>query len=218
LKEVEDRTTSKATIASSSSGFLVAEIQKHLKHPERFLVVHPFNPPHLIPLVEVVPGRSTSKETTNTAYDFMTEIGKVPIILKKEAPGYVANRLQAALWREAMDLLDKGVASAEDIDKSIYAGPGIRWAMMGPFLQSHLEHSKGIRYHFKAYESSLSSCWKSMNAWTRVPPSAKKKVIKEVERMDTVRSNTVAEISMWRNENLMKLLRILDETRAFYDK
>ena len=104
-------------------------------------------PPHLIPLVELVPGKETSQETMKIVEELMKKIGKVPVILRKEIPGHIANRLQAAAWREAIDLVNRGVASVEDVDKALYAGPGIRWAFMGSNLTLHLGvGSGGITY------------------------------------------------------------------------
>ena len=113
-------------IASSSSGLLISRIQSRCHHPERCVLGHPFNPPHLIPLVEVVGGRRTTPETIEKTLAFYTSIGKKPIHIKREIKGHIANRLQAALWREAFYLVDKGLASVADIDTAIAHGPGLR--------------------------------------------------------------------------------------------
>jgi carnitine 3-dehydrogenase len=131
-------------LASSSSGLLPSVIQAGCAlHPERVLIGHPFNPPHLIPLVEVVPGAKTSPDAVDRAFAFYTAVGKKPILLRQELPGHVANRLQAALWREAYSLVDRGVASVSDIDTAISQGPGLRWAVLGPFLNQHLSGGPG---------------------------------------------------------------------------
>src|SRR5690606_31675808 len=127
-----------ALIATSSSGIPASQIQDAAQHPERVLIGHPFNPPHLIPLVEVVGGRLTSPEAIQKAMDFYLSIGKKPIYIRREVKGHVANRLQAALWREAFHLVEEGVASVGDIDAAIAHGPGLRWALLGPFLNLHL--------------------------------------------------------------------------------
>lgn len=112
-------------LASSTSGLLMSEIQKAAKRfPERCIVAHPWNPSYLVPLVELSPGNLTSSETTEKTYELMEDIGKEPVVLKKEVPGFIANRLSAALWREALNLVDTGVASVEDIDKAVVNGPG----------------------------------------------------------------------------------------------
>ena len=123
-------------LASSSSGLLPTVIARGCpRHPERVLIGHPFNPPHLIPLVEVVPGEKTGEEAVERAMAFYAAVGKKPIRLRQELPGHVANRLQAALWQEAYSLVERGVATVADIDTAISHGPGLRWAVLGPFAQ-----------------------------------------------------------------------------------
>jgi carnitine 3-dehydrogenase len=135
-------------IASSSSGLLISRLQSACRHPERCVVGHPFNPPHLIPLVEVVGGERTAPATIERAMAFYAGIGKRPIHLRREVAGHVANRLQAALWREAVHLVASGVASVADIDAAISEGPGLRWALMGPHLTFHLAGGEGGMPHF----------------------------------------------------------------------
>lgn len=131
-------------LASSSSGLLPSRIQRACTaHPERVLVGHPFNPPHLIPLVEVVPGERTDEAAVDEAMGFYRSLGRRPIRLRQELPGHVANRLQAALWREAYSLVERGAASVADIDAAIAHGPGLRWALLGPFLNQHLSGGPG---------------------------------------------------------------------------
>jgi 3-hydroxyacyl-CoA dehydrogenase len=135
-------------LATSSSGILVSQIQSACAEPGRVLVGHPFNPPHLIPLVEVVGGEATSAEAVAAALAFYRAVGKHPIHVKKEVRGHIANRLQAALWREAFGLVHSGVATAADIDAAIAHGPGLRWALLGPFLNMHLSGGAGGMQHF----------------------------------------------------------------------
>jgi len=130
-------------IASSTSGILVSGFQDAARRPDRVLVGHPFNPPHLIPLVEVVGGVLTSPEAIGRALKFYDAVGKKPIHIRREVKGHVANRLQAALWREAFYLVDQGVATVADIDAAIAHGPGLRWALLGPFLNLHLSGGAG---------------------------------------------------------------------------
>jgi carnitine 3-dehydrogenase len=149
-------------IASSSSGLLPSAIQAGCRaHPERVVVGHPFNPPHLIPLVEVVPGAKTSEGTVERALAFYASVGKRPIRLRQELPGHVANRLQAALWREAYSLVERGVASVSDIDTAISHGPGLRWAVLGPFVNQHLSGGPGGLAHV------LEHLGPPMEAWWR---------------------------------------------------
>src|SRR5260221_10499743 len=125
-------------IASSSSGITPSVMQSECKHPERIVVGHPFNPPHIIPLVEVVGGSKTSPDALKQAMAFYASIGKKSILLHKEMPGHVANRLQAALYREVMYLIEQGVLSVADADDAVSWGPGLRWGVMGPSLQWHV--------------------------------------------------------------------------------
>ena len=135
-------------IASSSSGLLISRLQAACRHPERVVIGHPFNPPHLIPLVEVVGGAQTAPATVERAMQFYAGIGKRPIHIRREVKGHVANRLQAALWREAVHLVASGVASVADVDTAISQGPGLRWALMGPHLTFHLAGGSGGMAHF----------------------------------------------------------------------
>ncbi|GGB37278.1 3-hydroxyacyl-CoA dehydrogenase [Flexivirga endophytica] len=134
-------------LASSSSGFGPSSFQDACMHPERVLVAHPFNPPHLIPLVEIVGGRSTSAETIDTAMTAMRTLGRRPIRVNAELPGHVVNRLQAALWREAYDLVGRGAISVADLDLAVANGPGLRWALLGPIATQHLSGGPGGMAH-----------------------------------------------------------------------
>jgi len=139
-----------ATIASSSSGLSISKLQSRCRFPERCVIGHPFNPPHMIPLVEVVGGARTTAETVDSATAFYRSVGKWPIRLNKEVKGHVANRLQAALWHEAVSLVADGVVNVADVDAAIAQGPGLRWALMGPLLTLHLGGgSGGLRYWFE---------------------------------------------------------------------
>ncbi|WP_067539576.1 3-hydroxyacyl-CoA dehydrogenase NAD-binding domain-containing protein [Nocardia crassostreae] len=130
-------------LASSSSGLAPSSFQGVCRYPERVLVAHPFNPPHLVPLVEIVGGEQTSAAAIATAMAVMRHWGKEPVHIRRELPGHVANRLQAALWREAYYLVEQGVVSVADIDTAISAGPGLRWALLGPFATQHLSGGPG---------------------------------------------------------------------------
>jgi 3-hydroxyacyl-CoA dehydrogenase len=147
-------------LASSSSGLLPSVIARGCpRHPERVVIGHPFNPPHLIPLVEVVPGRDTAPEVVDRAVEFYTSVGKRPIRLSRELPGHVANRLQAALWQEAYSLVERGVATVADIDTAIAYGPGLRWAVLGPFLNQHLSGGAGGLAHVLAHLGPPTEEW-----------------------------------------------------------
>jgi 3-hydroxyacyl-CoA dehydrogenase len=144
FRRVDAAAPPQALLASSSSTLMVSAFQDACeRHPERVVLGHPFNPPHLIPLVEVAGGTRTSVETIERTLAFYRQVGKHPIHLKKEVPGHVANRLQAALWQEALHLVQSGVASVADVDAAIAHGPGLRWALLGPFLNLHLSGGEG---------------------------------------------------------------------------
>jgi 3-hydroxyacyl-CoA dehydrogenase len=157
---IDAATRPDVVLASSSSGLLPSAIAAGCpEHPERMLIGHPFNPPHLIPLVEVVPGSKTSAGAVDQAMAFYTAVGKRPIRLRQELPGHIANRLQAALWREAYSLVDRGVASVTDIDTAIAYGPGLRWAVLGPFVNQHLSGGPGGLTHILEHLGPPMVAW-----------------------------------------------------------
>ncbi len=209
FREIERFCPADAIIASSSSGLLISKIQTGMQRPSRCLIAHPFNPPHLLPLVELVKGKQTSQKTVDSAYALMKSLGKIPVVLKKEVPGHIANRLAAALWREAIDLVDNGVATVEDVDKALYAGPGLRWAFMGSHLVFHLGGGEGgIEYFLNTLgEKLFPPIWKDMSTWTEIPDTASEKLKKGIG--EEVGTQTMEALAAWRDERLMKLLKVL---------
>jgi 3-hydroxyacyl-CoA dehydrogenase len=159
IAQIDAAAPSDTIIATSSSGLLISDIQDAATHPERVLLGHPFNPPHLIPLVEVVGGRLTSQKAIQDAIAFYASIGKKPIHILREVKGHVANRLQAALWREAFYLVEQGVASVSDIDTAIAHGPGLRWALLGPFMNLHLSGGAGGLSHLLEHLGPPIETW-----------------------------------------------------------
>ncbi|ACY30960.1 3-hydroxyacyl-CoA dehydrogenase NAD-binding domain-containing protein [Comamonas thiooxydans] len=150
-------------LASSSSGLPVSGMQARCKTPQRVVLGHPFNPPHLIPLVEVGGGDATSPDSIQRAMDFYAALGKRPIHVRREIAGHIANRLQAALWREAFHLVEQGVASVSDIDTAIAHGPGLRWALMGPFMNLHLSGGQGGMQHLLEHLGGpIESWWRDL--------------------------------------------------------
>jgi 3-hydroxyacyl-CoA dehydrogenase len=208
FKEMDGAAPDHAILASSSSGLLMTEIQKVTNRPQRCVLVHPILPVHLIPIVEIVGGEETSGETVRAASDFMKKLGKTPALLKREVPGYIVNRLQAALLREAIDLIDKEVASAEDVDKAFCMGIGLRDPIIGPFLRIHLAGG-GVERFIENYSQSYRNRWETMETWTSIPPSAAEKIIKSVMAMETVRTRTLEEVQDWRDKMLVKLLKVV---------
>jgi len=210
FREMDAAALDHAILASSSSGLLMTEIQKATVKPQRCVLVHPALPVYLIPLVEIVGGEQTDRETATTAYDFMKRLGKTPVLLKREVSGYIINRLQAALLREAIDLVDKGVASAEEVDKAFCTGIGLRDPIIGPFLRIHLA-GDGVERFIENFSQSYRHRWETMETWTSIPPSAAKKVVSGVKEMDVIRTKTLEEIKIWRDEMLVKILRLVRE-------
>jgi 3-hydroxypropionate dehydrogenase (NADP+) len=208
FKELDGAAPDHAILASSSSGLLMTEIQKATTRPERCVLVHPVLPLYLIPLVEIAGGQQTSRETVIAADDFMKRLGKVPVLLKREVPGYIINRFQAALVREAIDLVDKGVASAEEVDKAFCMGIGLRDPIIGPFLRIHLAGG-GVERFIETLSQSYRYRWETMETWTSIPPSAEKRMVRSVREMEMVRTKTLEEIEKWRDEMLVKLLHVM---------
>jgi 3-hydroxybutyryl-CoA dehydrogenase len=158
--EIEPALTDDAVVASSASGLTLTELQAGWRDPARLVLGHPFNPPHLIPLVEVMGNERTHRGVVDRARGFYEALGKVTIEVKREVPGHVANRLQAALWREAIHLVEEGVATVEDIDTAVSSGPGLRWAVMGPTLLFHLGAGPGGLTAFcERYSDSFNRWW-----------------------------------------------------------
>jgi 3-hydroxyacyl-CoA dehydrogenase len=160
-----------ALICTSSSGLSISEIQTAAARPERCLAAHPYNPPHLVPLVELAPGALTSPQAIERAAAFYTAVGKVPVRLSQDLPGYIANRLSAALWREAIDLVVHGVATVDDVDKAVSYGPGLRWAAMGPHLLYDLGGGReGIHGHVEHLATVKEGMLRDLATWTEFPP------------------------------------------------
>ena len=160
-----------ALVCTSSSGLSISEIQTAAAHPERCLAAHPYNPPHLVPLVELAPGALTAPEALDRAAIFYTAVGKVPVKLTRDLPGYLANRLSAALWREACDLVLRGIATVDDVDKAVSYGPGLRWAAMGPHLLYDLGGGQeGIVGHVEHLAAVKEGMLRDLATWTTFPP------------------------------------------------
>ena len=197
-------------LASSSSGITPSVIQSQCKHPERVVIGHPFNPPHVIPLVEVVGGNKTSPDAVEQAIRFYASIGKKPIHLKRELPGHVANRLQAALYREMLYLIEQGVLSVEDADAAVCYGPGLRWGVMGQSLQWHLGGGEGGINHFMEHLMTPLEAMMKMLGTPNVTPELKQNIINGVMREAGGRS--VDQLAQEENHVLIGLLKLRAET------
>jgi len=205
--DIDASTPIDSIIASSSSGITMSVMQSACRHPERCVIGHPFNPPHMIPLVEVVGGAKTSAETVERAIAFYESIGKKPIHLRKEVVGHVANRLQAALYREVVNLLHLGVLDVADADTAVCWGPGLRWGVMGPNMLFHLGGGAGGIQHFMDHLSGpLANWWKDLGSFTEWPDGSKQTIIDGVVR--EAEGRTPEQLAETRDEVLLGLRQL----------
>jgi 3-hydroxyacyl-CoA dehydrogenase len=205
--QLDEQLAPDVIIASSSSGLTMSEIQKGAaSHPERCVIAHPFNPPHLIPLVEIVGGAKTSEATIRRAAEFYTSIGQRTVRLNKEMPGHVANRLQAALSREVYYLVAEGVVSAADVDTALSWGPGLRWGVMGSMMLNHLGGGPGgIEHFFHQFTGPMTAWWKTLGSPV-LTPEVQKKLIDGVHA--EAGSRTIEELEAERDEVLLGLIEL----------
>jgi 3-hydroxyacyl-CoA dehydrogenase len=196
-----------AILASSTSTLPMSRIQSECKHPERCVTGHPFNPPHLIPLVEVVGGAKTSAETIERAMRFYTTMGKRAMHIRKEIAGHVANRLQAALYREVAYLIEQDVVSVADVDAAVCMGPGLRWALMGPNLIYHLGGGQGgIRHYFEQFAGPTMAAWANLGS-PDLGPELQKKIVDGV--LEEVDGRSIESLSRERDALILGLLELL---------
>ena len=204
--DMDDATPPHSIIASSSSGITMSVIQSKCRRPERCVIGHPFNPPHLIPLVEVVGGTKTAPAAIERAIGFYASIGKKPILLRKELPGHVGNRLQAALYREIMYLIQDGVLSVADADDAVSWGPGLRWGVMGPSLQWHLGGGAGGIQHFMEHlMEPLAGMMKALGT-PDITPDLKRTIVDGV--MKEAASRPVEQLAKEENALLVRLINL----------
>ena len=193
-------------ISSSSSGLLPSKIYSKCKNPSRTVIAHPFNPVYMLPGVEIVPGKKTDRKFLKKANKFYKSVSMNPIMVKKELPGYLSDRLQEALWREALHIVNEGYASTKDLDRAIEDGPGMRWSLMGTFLTFHLAGGKtGMKHMLEQFGPALKLPWTKLKA-----PKLTKKLSNTIisgTRMQA-RGKSVAEISKVRDEYLLYLQKL----------
>jgi len=206
-KKLDERLPEDVIIASSSSGLTMSAIQEACdRHPQRCVIGHPFNPPHLVPLVEIVGGAKTSEQTIERAAAFYKGLGKETVRLHKEVPGHVANRLAAALFREVVYLVSEGVISVADVDAAVAWGPGLRWGIMGPTLLYHLGGGAGgIEHFFDQFTGPLTAWWKVLGAPV-ITPEVRAKMIEGV--LEEVAGRSIDELTFQRDEVLLGLLEL----------
>jgi len=206
MNEIGKYSKPNAIISSSSSGLLPTKIYSKCRFPNRTMIGHPFNPVYLCPGVEVVPGKKTHKKFLNKAKKFYKSISMNPIMVKKELPGYLADRLQEALWREALHIVNEGYASTKDLDRAIEDGPGLRWSLMGTFLTFHLAGGKGgMKHMLKQFGPALKLPWTKLKA----PKLSKKlsyRIIAGTKQQSKGKSVTM--ISNIRDEYLVNLQKL----------
>ncbi|MGN6629976.1 MAG: 3-hydroxyacyl-CoA dehydrogenase NAD-binding domain-containing protein, partial [Candidatus Nitrosocosmicus sp.] len=206
FSEIDNVAPSNSIIASSSSNITMSLIQSGCKHPERCVIGHPFNPPHIIPLVEVVGGNKTSNESIQQTIAFYSNIGKKPIRIHKELPGHAANRLQMALYKEILYLIEQQVLSVEDADDIVSWGPGLRWGVMGPSLLWHLGGGEGgIRHFMEHIMDPLASMMKTLGnpkLTNELKQTIAQGVIHEAGNL------SVEQLAQKEHEMLLNLLRI----------
>ncbi|HCB07215.1 MAG TPA: L-carnitine dehydrogenase [Nocardioides bacterium] len=205
LADISAVTPEGVVISSSTSGYGMSEMATKADHADRLVVGHPFNPPYLIPLVEVVGGEDTSTDVVEWTSEFFTLAGKSVIKMSREVPGFVANRLQEALWREALHMVENGEATVEEIDLSITDGPGLRWALQGPMLTFHLAGGQGGMAHMlDHFGPSLLSPWTRLDA-PELTPELRDAVVEGCEREADGRS--IDDLVAERDRGVIAILR-----------
>lgn len=212
LTRLDEVLGEQTVLATSSSGLLLSDLQEGRRAGSRYVLGHPFNPPHLIPLVEVLGGKRTEPAAVDWAIAFYRAIGKRPIRLNREVPGHLVNRIQAALWREAADAVASGLASMEDVDAAIAYGPGLRWGVMGPHAIFTLAGGPGgMRDFLEHFGPPIESWWADMNP-VSLTPEVKRALVEQSERM--LAGRTVESLAAERDALLVALLETLAAVRA----
>ena len=208
FKKIDKYADNSSIIASSTSGLIMSEMQDGLECASRFVVGHPFNPPHLIPLVEVVGGEKTDPSAVDWAINFYNKIGKHGIKINKEVPGHLANRLQAALWREAVLAVQNDLASVEDINAAVAMGPGLRWALMGPHMIMNLTGGPGgFRKMLDHFGPGIAEWWETMNQNPELDEALKQQLINGIKV--EAKGRSIAQLEEERDEQLVELLKML---------
>ncbi|MGC4112156.1 MAG: 3-hydroxyacyl-CoA dehydrogenase NAD-binding domain-containing protein [Nocardioides sp.] len=209
LAQIDKATSPEVVVASSTSGLLMTDMAVDCVNPGRFLVGHPFNPPYLIPLVEVCGGEATDADAVDWADEFYTLAGKRSLKMDHEVSGFVGNRVQEALWREALHMVESGQATVQQIDDAVAYGPGLRWAIMGPMLTFHLAGGPGGMGHMlDHFGPALLEPWTRLEA-PELTTDLRDRVVAGVE--EEARGRTVAELERKRDAFLVDLLLLLDK-------
>ncbi len=200
-----------AIISSSSSALPISASAARCREPERCILAHPLNPPELIPLIELVPARFTSPQTTETLRDWLRELGRIPITLRREVPGNVVGRIAGAVWRECIDLVLTGVVDVDDLDRAVSLGPGLGWAAAGPHLTYHLGAGQGgVELFLEQLLQAFESWWGSLATWTRLEPEQVRALVAQIDKAYGDRIGPLGEA---RDRRLAAILRALEESR-----
>ncbi len=211
FRQIDQAAKPDTLVASRSSGLLISELQTVMGHPGRSLIAHPFNPPHRIPLVELVPGKQSTLTVMAEAETLSESLGKMPVVLNSEVPGHIANRLQAAVWREAIGPVLQGVASVSDVDKAMAAGPGLRWALFGPHMILHLGGGVGgMSYFIDHVGQTFDKYWTDMAHWTSLPATTTEALVSGVQ--EEAGDSPLQEIARWRDEKIVHVLKVIHES------
>ena len=203
MREISKSCKKNVLISSSSSGLLPSKIFSKCKNIQRGIIGHPFNPVYLLPLVEIVPGKKTNEKSLKIANKFYKSISMNPIVLKKELPGYLSDRLQEALWREALHIINEGYATTEDLDRAIEDGPGLRYSLMGTFLTFHLAGGKaGMKHMLEQFGPALKLPWTKLKA-PKLSKKLSERLISGTKKQ--ARGKSINQLSNIRDEYLVNL-------------
>jgi len=213
LQNIDANCLPEVLIASSTSGYPMTQMAVQTQHPERCVVAHPFNPPYIVPLVEVVAGEKTSAEAHQWAIDFYRATGKQPLKLNKEIPGFVADRIMEAVWREILHMVNQDMATVEEIDAAVRYGPGLRWALMGPLTVLHLGGGEGGMAHLiHQFGPSLKAPWTFLDA-PELTDELANKVIEGCNQL--MGEKTIRQLEEERDDLLISMIELLDRSELW---
>jgi 3-hydroxyacyl-CoA dehydrogenase len=209
---IQDVAGAEALVTSSSSGLSPHDIFGRMTSANRTLVVHPLNPPELIPLVEVVPSPRTDDAAIARASDYLRQLGRMPIVLKKAVPGYVVGRIAAAVWRECIDLVLQGVITVEDLDRAVSLGPALGWAAAGPHLTYHLGAADGgVTQFLQHLLGTFEGWWGELAKWQKLEPEQQRELIQAIEKAYSGKADMLRGA---RDKRLSAILKALDQARG----